>query len=179
MQQAAAQTPFMDSPGDIDSMNKSLIAAAAALLIPAAAFAETTQQCATASKEQVAALFDRWNASLQTKNPEEVVKNYAEDAVLLPTVSNKPRTNPKEIADYFEHFVQKSPNGVINTRTIHVGCNDAYDVGTYTFTLTSADGKKSDVAARYSFVYELRDGKWLIVHHHSSAMPETSAAQTH
>jgi uncharacterized protein (TIGR02246 family) len=160
-------------------MRKVFIAAIAALFIPAAAYAESTQNCATVTKDQVAALFDRWNASLQTKNPEEVVKNYAEDAVLLPTVSNKPRTTPKEIADYFEHFVQKSPKGVINTRTIHLGCNDAYDVGTYTFVLTGADGKTSQVAARYSFLYELRDGKWLIVHHHSSAMPEPAQALTH
>jgi uncharacterized protein (TIGR02246 family) len=159
-------------------MRKVLAVAIAALFMPAAAWAQSAQTCATISKEQVAALFDRWNASLATKNPEEVVKNYADDAVLLPTVSNKPRTNHKEIADYFEHFVQKSPKGAIDTRTIHTGCNDAYDVGTYTFTLTSADGKTSQVAARYSFVYELRGGQWLIVHHHSSAMPEP-AAQTH
>ena len=160
-------------------MSKVFIAAVAALCIPAAACAQSTQQCATVSKEQVAALFDRWNASLLTKNPDEVVKNYAPDAVLLPTVSNKPRTTPEGIRDYFEHFVQKSPKGVINTRTIHIGCNDAYDVGTYTFTVTGADGKPAQVAARYSFVYELRDGKWLIAHHHSSAMPETAANATH
>ena len=160
-------------------MSKVLAVALAALFIPAAADAQSTQTCATVSKEQIAALFDRWNASLASKNPEEIVKNYAEDAVLLPTVSNKPRTNHKEIADYFEHFVQKSPKGAIDTRTIHIGCNGAYDVGTYTFTLTGADGKTSQVAARYSFVYELRDGKWLIVHHHSSAMPEPAATLTH
>ncbi len=147
-----------------------------ALCIPAAAYGQSTQKCEAVTKEQVAGLFDRWNASLQTKNPDEVVKNYAGDAVLLPTVSNKPRTNPQEIRDYFVHFLEKSPKGVINTRTIHIGCNDAFDVGTYTFTVTGADGKKSEVAARYSFVYELRGGKWVIVHHHSSAMPETAAA---
>ncbi len=157
-------------------MRKVFIAAIAAFCIPAAAYAESAQQCATVTKDQVAALFNRWNAALLTKNPDEVVKNYAADAVLLPTVSNKPRTNPAEIRDYFEHFVQKSPKGAINTRTIHLGCNDAYDVGTYTFTVTGTDGKSAQVAARYSFIYELRDGKWLIVHHHSSAMPETAPA---
>jgi uncharacterized protein (TIGR02246 family) len=126
----------------------------------------------------VSALFDRWNAALQTKSPDDVVKNYAPDAVLLPTVSNKTRTNHAEIKDYFAHFVEKSPKGVINSRTIHVGCNEAYDVGTYTFILTDSAGKTSEVAARYSFLYELRDGKWLITHHHSSAMPE-KAGVTH
>jgi uncharacterized protein (TIGR02246 family) len=145
-------------------------------LLPVAAQAQEIQKCEPVTKEQVASLFDRWNASLQTKNPDEVVKNYAPDAVLLPTVSNKPRTNPQEIRDYFVHFLEKSPKGAIDTRTVHTGCNDAYDVGTYTFTVTDATGKVSQVPARYTFVYELRDGKWLIAHHHSSAMPEAAPA---
>jgi uncharacterized protein (TIGR02246 family) len=160
-------------------MSRVFIAAIAALCIPAAAHAQSSQQCAAVTKEQVAGLFDRWNASLQTKNPDEVVKNYAPGAVLLPTVSNTPRTNPAEIRDYFVHFLEKNPKGAIDTRTIHIGCNDAFDVGTYTFTVTDADGKPSQVAARYSFVYELRDGKWLIAHHHSSAMPEKAAVPAH
>lgn len=159
-------------------MRKSLFVLAAVFASYAVtpAFADSTASCQSVTKDQIAALFDRWNASLLTKNPDEVVKNYAPDAVLLPTVSNKPRTNHEEIRDYFAHFVEKSPKGVINSRTIHVGCNNAFDVGTYTFTLTSADGKSSEVAARYSYVYELRDGKWLIAHHHSSAMPEKGPA---
>jgi len=160
-------------------MSRVFIAAIAALCIPAAGYAQTSQQCATVTEEQVAGLFDRWNASLQTGNPDEVVNNYAPGAVLLPTVSNKPRTNPTKIRDYFVHFLAKHPRGAIDTRTIHLGCNDAFDVGTYTFTVTDADGKESQVAARYSFVYELRDGKWLIAHHHSSAMPEKAAASAH
>ncbi len=157
-------------------MRTVFIASIAALCLPAAALAQSTQQCAAVTKDQIAALFDRWNAALQTRNPDEVVKNYASDAVLLPTVSNKPRTSPAEIRDYFVHFVEKSPKGVINTRAIHIGCNEAYDVGTYTFTVTGADGKASEVPARYSFIYALTDGKWLIVHHHSSAMPEKAPA---
>ena len=160
-------------------MSKVFIAAVAALCIPAAAYAQSSQQCAPVTEEQVAGLFDRWNASLQTKSPDEVVKNYGPGAVLLPTVSNKPRTNPAEIRDYFVHFRSEKSKGRINTRTIHIGCNDAFDVGTYTFTVTDADGKRGQVAARYSFVYELRDGKWLIAHHHSSAMPETAPAPAH
>lgn len=162
-------------------MKKAILMAAvfAASLSSGAAFAAETMTCADVTKDDVAALFDRWNASLQTGSAEKVTENYASDAVLLPTVSNKPRTNPAEIKDYFEHFLQKKPKGKIDTRTIHVGCNDAYDVGTYTFTLTGPDGKKSDVAARYSYIYELRDGKWLIVHHHSSAMPEKAGEAKH
>jgi uncharacterized protein (TIGR02246 family) len=145
-----------------------------ALCLQAPAPAQETQTCTPVTKEQVAGLFDRWNASLQTKNPDEVVKNYAPDAVLLPTVSNKPRTSPQYIRDYFVQFLEKSPKGTINSRTVHIGYNDAYDAGTYTFTVKDSSGKAIHVPARYTFVYELRNGKWLIVHHHSSAMPETA-----
>jgi uncharacterized protein (TIGR02246 family) len=149
---------------------------------PGAAFAADAMPptCQAVTKEQVAALFERWNAALQTKNPDEVVKNYEIGAVLLPTVSNKPRTTPEEIKDYFVHFMAKGPKGSIDSRTIEVGCNTAFDVGTYTFELTGADGKPEKVAARYSFIYKFndKDKQWKIAHHHSSAMPE-KPGQTH
>jgi uncharacterized protein (TIGR02246 family) len=160
-------------------MHKAFIATIAAVCAPMVACAQSTQKCEPVSEEQIAALFDRWNDSLLTKNPDEVVKNYAADAVLLPTMSNKVRTTPGEIRDYFVHFLESSPRGVINTRTIHLGCNVAFDVGTYTFTVTGPDGKTSQVPARYSFVYEFKDGKWLIAHHHSSAMPEAAPVAAH
>ena len=143
-----------------------------ALSVSTAAYA-TTEQCANTDQATIAALFDRWNASLKTLDSNKVTANYASDAVLLATVSNKPRTNHAEIEDYFEHFLKKEPSGVIDTRTIKIGCNIAQDVGTYTFSLKG--GQK--VSARYTCVYQFKDGKWLIAHHHSSAMPETIIAK--
>lgn len=128
----------------------------------------TAPACAAIDEKGVAALFERWNASLKTGNPDAVTANYAPDAVLLPTVSNQPRTNPAEIRDYFVHFLEKHPEGRIDRRIIKIGCNVAQDVGLYTFKLK---GGKA-VAARYTYVYQYRDGQWLIAHHHSSAMPE-------
>lgn len=142
-------------------------------LSPAAA---KSMSCANVNEKQVEGLFDRWNASLATLDPAKVTANYAPDAVLLPTVSNTPRTDRAMIQDYFVHFLEKHPQGVINTRKVKIGCNMATDVGTYTFTVDGKNpGEKQKVAARYSFVYVLRDGKWLIAHHHSSAMPEVVA----
>lgn len=46
-----------------------------------------------AAREEVAALFDAWNAALATKNPETVASLYGHDAVLLPTVSNEVRAH--------------------------------------------------------------------------------------
>lgn len=125
--------------------------------------------CAATGLAQIAGLFDRWNASLATLDPDKVAANYAPDAVLLPTVTNEPRTSPAEIRDYFVTFLKKAPQGTIDKRTIKIGCNVAQDVGTYTFRFK--DG--SQVKARYTYVYEWTDGQWLIAHHHSSAMPES------
>lgn len=138
------------------------------LALPTAANA-ATEHCAHTDETTIAALFDRWNTSLKTLDSHKVTANYASDAVLLATVSNKPRTTHAEIDDYFVQFLKKQPSGVIDTRTIKVGCNIAQDVGTYTFSLKG--GQK--VSARYSYVYQFKDGNWLIAHHHSSAMPET------
>ncbi|MFD4502367.1 SgcJ/EcaC family oxidoreductase [Streptomyces sp. NPDC058457] len=126
------------------------------------------------SKKQIAALFDRWNAALRTGDPEQVADLYAKDAVLLPTVSNKIRTNHAEIVDYFEHFLQNKPVGEKKRTIVNVlDPNSAIDTGVYEFTLTDPKtGAQRVVEARYTYEYEKRGGKWLIVNHHSSAMPE-------
>ena len=130
-----------------------------------------SMSCIKVSEEEIAALFDRWNASLATLDPNQVAAQYAHDAILLPTVSNKMRTNHEEIKDYFSHFLLKKPHGKIEKRTISIGCNTASDTGIYVFTLHE-NGKMKKVEARYSFVYEYDDDQWLIEHHHSSMMPE-------
>ena len=134
--------------------------------------AEETRTCTKTSAQEIAALFDRWNAALATLDPEKVVALYAPEAVLLPTVSNKPRTNHEEIRDYFVHFLAQKPQGTIDFRIIKIGCNTASDTGLYTFTLHDPQGQATQVSARYSYVYEYLNGQWLIEHHHSSAMPE-------
>lgn len=126
------------------------------------------------SKKQIAALFDGWNKTLQTGDAEKVTERYADDAVLLPTVSNKIRTNHAEIEDYFHHFLENKPVGT-KTRTIInvLDNNSAIDTGSYYFVLTDPKtGEKKRVDARYTYEYEKRGGEWLIVNHHSSMMPE-------
>ena len=49
-----------------------------------------------------------------------------------------------------------------------------YATGLYTFTYNSIEDTTVTVPARFTFVFELRKGKWLIVNHHSSQDPETS-----
>ena len=144
------------------------------LVVAIAIFATSTsilaksESCHKTTKREIAALFDRWNASLQTGDSKKVVANYAEKSILLPTVSNKPCLTPAEKEDYFENFLQKKPSGKIDFRNIEIDCNTAIDAGLYTFTFS--DG--SQVKARYTFTYKWNGKQWLITSHHSSAMPE-------
>ena len=129
------------------------------------------------SKREIAALFDDWNETLRTGGPADMALRYAEDGILLPTVSNQVRSNRVEIADYFEHFLLLHPRGTINEQHIDVlDTNTAVNSGVYTFDLIK-EGEPTFVVARYSFLYEKIGGKWLIKSHHSSAMPEMVTAR--
>jgi hypothetical protein len=109
-----------------------------------------TESCKATSSEEIAGLFDRWNQSLQTGDPHQVVANYAEQSILLATVSSKPRVTAAEKQDYFEQFLEDRPSGKIDFRSIELGCNSAVDAGLYTFTFAKTGNV---VHARYTFTY--------------------------
>ena len=143
------------------------------LLVVGAALAGASplhaEDCRRTSEKEIAALFDRWNQSLQTGDPHKVVANYAKRSILLPTVSNKPRLTEAEKEDYFHHFLEDKPSGKIDFRFIELGCNSAVDAGVYTFTFAKTGAA---VKARYTYTYRWDGKQWLITSHHSSAMPE-------
>jgi uncharacterized protein (TIGR02246 family) len=152
-----------------------LTATIAAFAISAPAYAKSAKsaKCVTPTTQQVESLFADFNNAWATKNPDTVTALFTKDAVLLATVSNKPRTDHAGIRDYFVGFLKPSPVGTINTSTVKVACNMAARVGTWTVTVTdAATGAKTDIKARYSFIYKMEGGKWMIDHLHSSIMPE-------
>ncbi len=128
-----------------------------------------TQGLAQDTKADITALFDEWNSALQTGNPQKVATLYEEGtAILLPTVSNRVRHNREEIADYFVQFLAKGPMGKIDEENVRIFDEIAINSGIYTFTF----GDDSSVQARFTFVYRWNGQRWMIVEHHSSAMPE-------
>ena len=114
-------------------------------------------------------LFDQWNTALSTLNPDTVTALYADNAVLLPTVSNQVRHNHEEIRDYFVGFLQKSPQGVVDEFNVNI-LSDTHVTNSGVYTFTFGDGSK--VSARFSYLYVASDDGWKILQHHSSAMPE-------
>ncbi|WP_327634837.1 SgcJ/EcaC family oxidoreductase [Kribbella sp. NBC_00482] len=125
------------------------------------------------TQQEIAGLFDQWNAALAGGNATTVADLYAADGVLLPTLSADVRSNRDEIEEYFEEdFLPKKPQGTITESHVRIlDDQNAAHSGNYRFSLTGKDGSKSSVDARFTYVYEKVDGRWMIVEHHSSAAP--------
>ena len=160
----------MNASTSVSALVTALLLAACASAPPSTGqTSQPTEACVATSEQQIAALFDRWNNSLQTGDPQKVAANYAPQSILLATVSNKPRISPAEREDYFRYFLADRPNGRIDMRVIQLSCNTAVDAGLYTFTFAKTGAQ---VKARYTYTYKWDGKQWLITSHHSSAMPE-------
>lgn len=149
----------------------------AAILIPAlsiasSAVARAPASCHASSVAEIERQFTNFNAAWATKDPDKVATLFTRDAVLLPTVSNLPRTSPDGVRDYFVTFLKKGPSARIDTSTIKLDCNTASRVGLWTVTLKDDTGASQEVKARYSFIYRFDGGGWKIDHLHSSMMPQ-------
>lgn len=143
-----------------------------ALLSLTACASTVAQGAARPSTQEIASLFDQWNTALKG-DPQGVADLYAEDGVLLPTLSPVVRTNRDEIKEYFsEDFLPKKPTGTITESHVRIIDEDsASHSGNYTFTVTDKNGVRTKVPARFTYVYEKIGGEWLITEHHSSVAP--------
>ncbi len=123
-------------------------------------------------KEDVVAATQAWIDGMNSHNAERVVALYDPEAVLWGTRSSTLRDNPAAIRDYFNilRTVPPSYKVVLGEQRIRVYGDIAINTGTYTFS-EDLEGKPITRPARFSFVYRNRDGRWLIVDHHSSAVP--------
>ena len=113
-------------------------------------------------------LFDDWSRAVSSGDPDAVLALYAPDAVLIPTLSNRVRSTPEAIRDYFVHFAGRRPVGRLEEHHVRLFEGFAVNSGRYAFTFP--DGEV--VHARYTFLYRREGGRWLIIEHHSSLLPE-------
>ncbi|WP_174292752.1 SgcJ/EcaC family oxidoreductase [Sphingomonas bacterium] len=121
--------------------------------------------------DTIESLFDDWNGALQTRDPDRVAALYADDAILLPTLSNQVRRDRTAIVNYFVGFLKKQPRGVLTQSNVRVFGEIAINSGLYVFTLTDG-GVASEAPCRFTFVYRREGDGWKIIEHHSSQMPE-------
>jgi uncharacterized protein (TIGR02246 family) len=123
-------------------------------------------------KEEVAAATQAWIDAMNSHDAERVVALYDPEGVLWGTISPTLRDSPAAIRDYFKVLATVPPEfkGSLGEQRIRVYGDIAINTGSYTFS-SVRDGKPTSLPARFSFVYRNRDGRWLIVDHHSSAVP--------
>ncbi len=123
-------------------------------------------------KEEVAAATAKWAEIFTDDNPDKILALYAKDAVLWGTLSPKRRDDPEGVRDYFVKAYVALPQHTVSfgDQLIRVYGNTAINTGYYTFFYV-INGEAKSLPARYSLTYVKRGKKWLIVDHHSSAMP--------
>lgn len=114
----------------------------------------------------------KWAEAFTDDTPERLLALYDQEAVLWGTFSPKRRDNPKAIRNYFVDVFAALPGHKVSFghQLIRVYGDTAINTGDYTFSYIR-DGEIKTVPARYSFTYFDRGGQWMIVDHHSSAMP--------
>ena len=124
------------------------------------------------ANEDVAAATQAWVDGMNSHSKERVVALYDQQAVLRGTRSPTLRDNQGTVADYFKILdtVPPSYKVVLNEQRIRVYGDIAINTGSYTFSETR-DDKPVIRPARFSFVFLNRNGRWMIVDHHSSAAP--------
>jgi len=123
-------------------------------------------------KEEVAAATAAWAQALGEDDPDKVLPLYASDAVLWGTLSPKLRSDPAALRDYFVGAFKALPSLKVTfgDQLIRVYGNTAVNTGYYTFSYVQ-NGESKIFPARYSFTYVRNGDRWIIVDHHSSAMP--------
>jgi uncharacterized protein (TIGR02246 family) len=130
--------------------------------------------CDTATADAVAdveAATQQWISAFNRKNARDIVALYARDAVFFGTSSPVLRDRPELVWDYFKGIADLG-DATISTgeHRVQVFGDVAVNTGFYTRS-SKQDGKVVQNPARFTFVYQLREGKWMIVTHHSSALP--------
>jgi len=129
-------------------------------------------------KEDVAAATRAWAAAYDSRDPKQAIALYDAEAVFWGTLSPTIRDNPEAILAYFKSMPATPHSRVkLGEQHIRVYGDIAINTGYYTFNVLR-DGKRVGIPARFSFVYRLRDGRWMIVDHHSSRMPKPPKKST-
>jgi uncharacterized protein (TIGR02246 family) len=125
-------------------------------------------------KEDVAAATLAWGRALGEDNPDKVLPLYSNDAVLWGTLSPTVRSDRPTLRDYFVTAFKVLPGLKVafGDQLIRVYGDTAVNTGYYTFSYVK-DGETKSLPARYSFTYVKNGEHWLIVDHHSSAIPST------
>lgn len=123
---------------------------------------------ARADDAGVAGMLEAWAAGFNECSAEKIAALYDPAASFWGTTSRALASTPDAVRFYFDGACAARPpiKVEIGEHVTHVFGDAATAAGTYTFERAGRS-----IAARFSFAFVRRDGRWLIVQHHSSMLP--------
>jgi uncharacterized protein (TIGR02246 family) len=122
--------------------------------------------------EDAGAVIDQWSATYSANDRDALAKLYAPDAILLGTTDQVATRGTEEIRKYFVALEKGGRRNTIREKDLIVLSDDAVvGVGFYDFARKEQNYEPRP--SRFTMVVVKRDGRWMIVHHHSSPKAET------
>lgn len=143
--------------------------------VPAAFLCVTCLAAGPAAADPQAEVADaakQWETTFATNDLDKMLDLYAGDGVLWGTLSPTVRNTPADLKAYFVGAFKALPEAKVEfgEQIVRVYGDTGVNTGYYTFSFTK-DGETKSIPARYSFTYVKDGDSWLIVDHHSSAVP--------
>jgi uncharacterized protein (TIGR02246 family) len=132
--------------------------------------AERKAAAATLAQGASPSMAEQWAAAFSRGDLEAIVGLYDEEALLWGTSSSTLRRGASAIRQYYAQLLEAFPGTKIalGETSPRLYGNAGVDSGSYTVRLVAGDGKARVTLARFTMTYVKRNGKWLIVDHHSS-----------
>jgi uncharacterized protein (TIGR02246 family) len=122
----------------------------------------------SAAKDQINAATAAWVDAFNKRDAARLAALYDPDAVLTDAAEAQPRMGTTAIGDYYKQTAKRTTQRVaLGERSVRVLGDTAIDSGTLTY-FEMRDGNATTSPGRYSFTYQKRGGKWLIVDHQTS-----------
>jgi len=123
------------------------------------------------SSQEIIESLNHWSSSFSEDSSNGICSLYDEQASLWGTLSPQRRDSVTLIKDYFDQLFKYSNRSVkVVDSSIRVFGNVAICNGEYSFSWFNKTIKVT-TAARFSFVYINKKGRWFIIEHHSSYIP--------
>jgi len=120
-------------------------------------------------------ILQEWMKGINTADVEKLLSLYNDEAVLIPTFSNRLLDTKEKIKDYFEKVGSKEQLSI----ALHDNTVITQEVGKDLFCVSGIynwrfdiDGELFNFEARFSYIFDLTKEK-PILHHHSSQIPRT------
>ena len=120
-------------------------------------------------------ILEQWMQAVNNGNVKSLLSLYDNQAVLIPTFSNRLLNTPEKLRDYFEKLGSREDLSIAlheKTLIIQELENQIYSLsGIYNWRFT-VDGELLNFEARFSYLIDLSKQN-PILHHHSSQIPRT------